>query len=115
METREMPHGIVGYEFAQALVNGEYDKAHEMLSADLKAEYPTTRLKQRYEKMASLFQLEPHTDWDWIEVMDNSDLRNEGLDAEGWAYVAIGSEAVTVTVKPFGADYLITELIWGRP
>jgi hypothetical protein len=47
--------------------------------------------------------------------MDNSGLGDASLDAEGWAYVAIWSEAVTITVKPFGADYLITDLIWGRP
>ena len=50
-----------------------------------------------------------------IEVLDNTFLGESSLNAEGWAYVAIWSEAVTLTTKPFGSDYLITELIWGRP
>jgi len=47
--------------------------------------------------------------------MDSSYLGDASLDAEGWASVAIWSEAVTITVEPFGAVYLITDLIWGRP
>lgn len=50
-----------------------------------------------------------------VEVLDNTSLGETSLDAEGWAYVAIWTEAVTITAKPFGSDYLITELIWGRP
>ena len=50
-----------------------------------------------------------------IEVLDNSALGNASLDAEGWAYVAVWTEAVTVTVRRFGADDRIAGLEWGRP
>ncbi|HEX4322901.1 MAG TPA: hypothetical protein VHZ52_18450 [Acidobacteriaceae bacterium] len=115
MKTKDMPHGIVGFKFAQALVDGEYNKAHEMLSPELKVEYPAMKLQLEYEDMASLFQYEPRADLEWIEVLDNCFLGNGALDVKGWAYVAIGSEAVTVTVEPFGSENFITELIWGRP
>jgi hypothetical protein len=71
-------------------------------------------LQQRFAEMMSLAQ-EPSAEAAEIEVMDNGSLGNSLLDAEGWAYIAIWTEAVTIIVKPLGSDYLITELIWGRP
>jgi hypothetical protein len=118
METKDMPHGILGFMFAQALVKGEYDKAHAMLSAELKLEYPPTALKQNYEDMIDYAQPSRQPD---VEVLDNSLIPDapRPMDEEGWVYVSIfgdgWSEAVIVTVKPFGHVYLITELIWGRP
>jgi hypothetical protein len=113
MGTTDTPQGIVGFKFAQALLSSDYDTAHAMLSAELELEYPVPALKQRFEKMMS--NANPPSELPDVEVMDNSGLGNASLDAEGWAYVAIWSEAVTIIVKPFGANYLITDLIWGRP
>jgi hypothetical protein len=89
-------------------------KWHSLLSAELKREYPTPRLKQRFAEMMS-FADQPSTEIAEIEVMDNASLGDSSLDGEGWAYIAIWSEAITVTAAPFGADHLIIELIWGRP
>ncbi len=113
MKTKDMPHGIVAFNFAEALLKGEFDKAHDMLSADLKHEYPVSHLKSSFEEMMSIADEFP--DVPAVEVMDNTELHNPSLDGEGWAYVAIWTEAVTVTVKPLGQELLITELIWGRP
>jgi hypothetical protein len=113
MKTKDLPQGVVGFKFAQALFSGEYGKAPEMLNAELKLEYPEAQLKKRYEEMIS--RAEEPAELADVEVLDNSELGHDSLDSEGWAYVAIWSEAVTVTVKPFGAEYLITELSWGRP
>ncbi|MGD1105564.1 MAG: hypothetical protein ABR865_00855 [Terracidiphilus sp.] len=113
MKTKDMPHGILAFNFAEALLNGEYDKAHNLLSADLKREYSVSGLKSRFEEMMSIADEFP--DVPAVVVLDNSELRNPSLDGKGWAYVAIWTEAVTVTVKPFGQELLITELIWGRP
>jgi hypothetical protein len=113
METKDMPHGIVGSRFAQALINGEFEKAHEMLCPALKEEYPVAALRQNYDSMVAYAQPVGKPN---VFVVDNS--AKEG-DAEGWAYVAIEgegwSEAVIVTAKPDGPGYLISELVWGRP
>jgi hypothetical protein len=113
MGTKDTPQGIVGFKFAHALLSGDYETAHSLLSTELKVEYPVPSLKQNFEEMMNLAE-EP-AELPEIQVLDNTYLGESSLDAEGWAYVAIWSEAVTVTAKPFGSDYLITELIWGRP
>ena len=114
MVTRDKPQGIVGFNFAQALLTHDYEAARAMLSPELQTEYPVEGLRRQFEEMMTLAN-EPPPDFAEIEVLDNGKLGQERLDAEGWAYVAIWSEAVTVTVKPFGAGHLITSLIWGRP
>ena len=114
MRTRDTPQGIVGFKFVQALLNRDYDTARAMLSAELQAEYPVAGLQRQFEEIMTLVN-EPSSDLAKIEVLDNSGLGHASLDAAGWAYVAIWSEAVTVTVKPFGGEFLITDLSWGRP
>ena len=117
MDTREMPHGVLGFNFANALVQGEYEKAYGMLSAELKLNYSVAKLKEEYESMVAGYAQpgQPIT----VEVLDNNSLGNASADKEGWAYVAIysdgWSEAVTVTGKDFGPELLITDLVWGRP
>jgi hypothetical protein len=113
MATKDLPHGIVGHAFARALLTGDFDKAHDLLGVELKLEYPVSHLKKKLEQMIG--RADEPTDLPEIEVLDNGELGHLELDTEGWAYVAVWSEAVTVTVKPFGQEYLITELIWGRP
>ncbi len=118
MKTKDMPQGVVGFKFAQALDDGDYDKAQALLSPELRAEYTPRLLKEKFDQMSELFQLDreefERQDMAWIEVMENSDDRPE-MDAIGWAYVSVGTEAVAVAVKAFGTEYLITELQWGRP
>ena len=117
MDTREMPHGILGFNFANALVRGEYEKAYGMLSAEVKLNYSARKLKEEYESMVAGYARpdEPIT----VEVLDNNSSGNPSADREGWTYVAIysegWSEAVTLTGKPFGSEFLITNLVWGRP
>lgn len=84
-----------------------------MLSAELKAEYPLPALKQRFEDM--IRNAHEPSELPEIEVLNNRELGDGSGDSDGWAYVAIWSEAVTVVVKPFGTEHLITELVWGRP
>jgi hypothetical protein len=113
MHTRDLPQGIVGFQFATALLRHDFEAAQGLLSPELRLEYPVARLEQRFVEMMSLAEEPPEADA--VEVLDNSGLGRADLNAEGWAYVAIWSEAVTVTVQRFGADYRITELFWGRP
>lgn len=113
METKDTPQGIVGFKFAEALLSGDYETARSLLSAELKIEYPVPGLKQSLEEMMSLAHAP--AELPDVEVLDNTFLGESSLDADGWAYVAIWTEAVTITAKPFGSHYLITELTWGRP
>ena len=121
METEDMPHGIVGSKFAQALIHGEFEKAHDMLSPTLKLHYSAAALKQSYDNMVEYAQPVGKPN---VVVVNNFEGKGESrngkqLDADGWAYVAIEgdgwSEAVIITAKQFGTDYLISELDWGRP
>jgi hypothetical protein len=80
---------------------------------NLKLEYPVPTLTQSFEQM--IRRAHSPAELPGVEVLDNSFLGDASLDSEGWAYVAIWSEAVTITARPYGPDYLITELIWGRP
>jgi hypothetical protein len=115
MKTKDMPHGIVAFKFATALLEGKYENARSMLNANLRLEYPVSLLQSTFEKMMSLASELP--EFPPVMVMDNSEIElpHQSMDEKGWVYVAIWTEAVTVTVKPFGQMYLITELTWGRP
>jgi hypothetical protein len=113
VHTKDTPQGIVGLRFAEGLLAGDYETAHQLLSVDLKLQYPIAALKENFERMMS--HAHAPSDVPEIEVMDNGDLGDSALDAEGWAYIPIWSEAVTITARPFGPDHLITDLIWGRP
>lgn len=113
MATKDMPHGVIGFKFAQALLSRDFQHAYGMMSHELKLEYPVAALEKHFEEMIG--SAHESIELPEIEVLDNSQLGHAELDEEGWAYIAIWSEAVAVTVKPFGQDYLIMELIWGRP
>jgi hypothetical protein len=112
METKDTPQGVVGFRFAHALLSGDHLSAHALLSAELKHEYPESRLREEFESMMTLANPVEEAGLPDIAVMDNHDA---SVDAKGWVYVSVWTEAVTITAKPFGDEYLITELIWGRP
>ena len=114
METKDTPQGIVGARFAQALLDRDFANAHTMLGPQLQQEYSVECLGHTFEQMIHRAE-QPTPAFPEIDVLDNTFLGDPSFDAKGWAYVAIWSEAVTVTVKPFGPEHLITELIWGRP
>jgi len=119
METKDTPQGIVGFKFAQAMLNREYETARSLLSDELKLVYPVQKLEQKFERMmnhtTAPVELPAPAELPEVEVLDNRSLGDSSLDSEGWAYIAIRSEAVTITAIPFGQKYLITDLIWGRP
>jgi hypothetical protein len=118
MKTKDSPHGIVRFNFAQAMLAGDFDTAYDMLSWELKLKYSAEDLKKRFDDMMDL-ATNPvdlgETGVPEIAVLDNSEPGNSLLDDKSWAYVAIWTEAVTVTVKPFEGELLITTLEWGRP
>jgi hypothetical protein len=113
LATKDTPQGIVGFKFASALLGHYYDDARGLLSPQLREKYSSESLKKTFEKMMSLAD-EP-SDIDEIEVLDNALLGAASLDDDGWAYIAIWTEAITITAKQFGFDYFISDVVWGRP
>ncbi|WP_103668298.1 hypothetical protein [Pseudanabaena sp. BC1403] len=116
LEPKDTPQGIVGFAFANALVEGEYNVAFNMLSAQLQIEFTPLSLKEKFEYMVGYGCSDP----DFVEVMSAEDdwYIKEALDI-GWAYVAISGdgfgEAVTVVVTQEQSKHVIREIDWGRP
>jgi hypothetical protein len=111
---RHTPHGRVALAFARALVAGEFEKAHQMLSPPLRDEFPPARLKQEYQDMFSYAGETGATDFDVIGASQ------EWLEKEsdvGWAYASISGpnrviggawiEAVAVIVEDNDGQMLI--------
>ena len=125
LEPRNTPQGILGIAFARALIVGEYDLAHNMLSAPLQAALPPAQLKKEFESMIE-YGGSPPDFVDVITILD--DWPAKKVDDIGWAYVAINgdgyagegsagrySEAVTVVVMQEHTKHVIREIQWGRP
>lgn len=116
MDPYQTPHGRIALEFAQALVAGDFNQAHGLLSLKAKAEWDPATLRSTYLKMVEYFGspptfvqvIEAMTEWPGKEPHD-----------VGWAYAAIAgqgeSEAVTVVVTSQGGKHLIRSIEWGRP
>ena len=116
LEPKDTSQGIVGFAFANALVAGEYNFAHNMLCASLRAELSPAELKEKFESMIAYGRSAPNS----VEVLEafNDWPDKEALDI-GWAYVAINGdgfcEAVTVIVTQEETKPVIRDIDWGRP
>ena len=110
--------GGIGVSFANAIVSGDYEAAHALLSESLKRAWPPARLEAEFAAMIDYGE-GPAEDVELISVdkMMGWEVR-EPADV-GWAYVAISgegfNEAVSVIVASEGGRYAIRELEWGRP
>jgi hypothetical protein len=109
----------VAIDFAQALVEGDYELANSFLAPDIRSVRTPEQLRQDYEGMISIYSnpgsarvvFDPQftmTDWPGIRPGD-----------VGWAYVSIVGdgfvEAVTVVIAEYEDELLIREIEWGRP
>jgi hypothetical protein len=116
VDPNQTPQGRIASEFAKALVAGNFDQAHKMLSSAAKRDWDPGKLRTRYLKMVGYFESPPN----FVEVME---AMSEAEDKEpldvGWAYAAImgegESEAVAVVVSSEGGKHLIRSITWGRP
>lgn len=116
MEPRDSDQGKVALKFAKALVTGDYDTAHKMLSAELREQLSLSELQKTYEKMIEYGRSSPY----FIDVMSIlDDWSSKQKEDIGWAYVAISGdgygEAVSVVVTQEDEKSLIREIEWGRP
>lgn len=113
------PFGRVAIEFAQALVDGDFERAHRLLTPARRAELSPAVLQQ---EMAAMWG--PWTDGPPRRVGFDAEFAGEQWPAKqpgdvGWAYVGIfgdsAVEAVTVTVAATDDGLRIREVVWGRP
>jgi len=115
-EPGDTPQGIVSLAFARALVANDFEAAHEMLAASLKASLPASQLKSAYHSMIEYGDEPP----DIVAVMTVlDDWPDKQAGDVGWAYAAIGglgySEAVSVVVSHESGRSVIRSIEWGRP
>ncbi len=102
--------------FANALVDGDFDDAHAMLSSSLGKTLDPDSLRANYEEMVEYGDDAP----DVVQLITTMELWPERqADDLGWAYVAITgddfSEAVTVIVALENGQPHIRHVEWGRP
>lgn len=103
--------------FGEALVDADYDSAHQMLSHELKQEYSKKELQKNVKDMISyadgtltsaVVVTPPMDDW--------PDKKREDV---GWVYVALEgddfSEAVALTISERHSELVISDIEWGRP
>ena len=110
------PHGIVATSFAQALIDGDFDRAHGLLTEAARVTWLSEVLRTSYEEMTEYFE-SPPTKVHVTMTMENwPDRRPTDV---GWAYASIEGEseleAVTVIVAVEGGHHLIRDIEWGRP
>ncbi len=98
--------------FAQDLVAGKYETAHQMLTVDLRSQVSPEELKEKYESMIEYWDGQPAscTDANVISTLPEGEIT---------VYVAIfndcNGEAVVVVVIEVDDQLLIKEIEWGRP
>jgi hypothetical protein len=106
----------VALQFAQALVEGNYDDAHTLLTASLRSTLPPNQLRGRFEDMIDYWDGDP-VNYIEVDMIDDWPMR-EPSDL-GLAYVSIAcdtnGEAVTVIISDMNDQVLIRSIEWGRP
>jgi hypothetical protein len=115
---RDAPYAKLVVQFAGALVAGNFDLAHGLLSPELRAELPPDRLGAAYAAMIA-YGDGPPTAVELIVTMEQWQWPEQQPTDLGWAYVAIVgngySEAVTAIVEAAAQGPVIRYLEWGRP
>ena len=119
----ETPHGLAAFMFARALVDGHFEKAHQMLASELREEYTPARLRFEYEQM---FSYAGTVKADHVQALNGMEAWPAKQDGDvGWAYVSISgpdpvhggvcNEAVAVVICEEDCQLLVREIVWGRP
>lgn len=103
-------------EFANAIVNGQLDDAHKMLTAELARQLAPADLSAEYERLADdmggVTGVGPAQEilQDWPDKADNEvSMVYVTLAGESW------SEAITVTLAEVEGVLCISNIEWGRP
>lgn len=108
----------IAQEFADALVAGDYNAAHQLLTTGAKAQWPQARLRDRYTEMVNYFP-EPPGAPEIDMVLDPDECDDSKPGDIGVAYMSIQcedeGEGVLVVVCKEGDSLRIREIEWGRP
>jgi len=113
------PHGQVAVAFASALVDGDFSKAHALLTPTLRQEMTPASLREKLYSMWRGYSTGEPRSIHFDEEFSHEDWPAKLPGDIGWAYVGIEGdgfvEAVTVTVADVEGSLLIRDIEWGRP
>jgi hypothetical protein len=111
-------HAQLGINFAQALVDGNFELAASFLAPRLRSDLTPAKLAFELHDMCEYGE-GPPTEVHYVQAECEEDWPDKQPDDLGWAYVSIeGSdycEAVIVTVALIDGLPLIRDVEWGRP
>ena len=112
-------HDKIAVEFASALVDGDYDRAHALLAPELRAQLTPAVLQENLYAMFREYSDSEPTEVFFDEQFSMTDWPAKEPKDVGWTYVSISgddfSEAVTVVVADLNGELLIRSVEWGRP
>jgi hypothetical protein len=117
------PYAEIAVAFAEALVDGRFDDAPQLLAPQLRTAMTPDRLRENlYAMFRGYSEWEPTSvDFDEEEALDpvHDDWPAKQPGDVGWSCIGIDGEdfmeAVTVTVADFDGELLIRAIEWGRP
>lgn len=118
------PYVEVAIAFARALIDGEFERAHGLLSPDLRMTTSPDSLRDDLFSMLRVQDVEGDPPTIWFDEDLHEDPVHESWPAKqagdvGWVYVGIErtgiNEAVTVTVSKIDGGLKIRDIEWGRP
>ncbi len=113
------PFAKVAVEFASALVEGDFNKAHALLVPTLRKQMTPETLREKLYSMWRGYASGKPKRIHFDEEFTNVDWPAKLPGDIGWAYVGIEGddfiEAVTVTVADIEGSHLIRAIEWGRP
>ena len=116
MSANKTPFAALALSFAEALMAGDFAKAHSMLGSGLGHSISSDSLRQTYEGMID-YGDGPVITTELTEALE--DWPEKQANDLGWAYVAMSgdnySEAVCVVVALEDGAPTIREIQWGRP
>jgi hypothetical protein len=123
VEPEATRYGSLVLAFAQAVVAGDFEAAHGMLSSDLQQQTPPSELRLEYDDMLAtydeLYGDRQVTDVQLVTVDDMAQWPARDAHDVGWAYVGISgvnwTEAVAGIVEDREGVDRIRALEWGRP
>jgi tetratricopeptide (TPR) repeat protein len=111
------PYCMCAEEFCTLLCEGQFKKAHLLLSPALRETFPASRLKMEWKRMIQNASAE---ECGVVLVQHMTDWPDRKLDDIGWCYFSVSSteinEAVTLVVSrmPDNSDR-ISQIEFGRP
>ncbi len=113
------PHGEIAVAFASALVEGDFERAHGLLTPELQGRLPPPTLREELYAMFRGYADGEPTNIHYDEQFSMTEWPAKQPRDIGWAYVSITGEdfveAVTVVVAEVNGKLLVREVEWGRP